>query len=320
MQLLITGGAGYIGSHACKLLAARGHAVVAYDDLSRGHERNVRWGPFERGDVNDRDRLVWVLRQHRIDAVLHFAGQAYVGESMTQPGAYFRANTAGSCALFDALAVAGVRDVVFSSTCATYGEPEIMPIAESTPQRPVNPYGLSKLMAEQALAWFGRAHGLRWAALRYFNVAGCDPDGTLGEEHEPETHLIPLAIDAALGKRPPLSVFGGDYPTLDGTAVRDYIHVMDLVAAHVLALEHLRAGNASLIANLATGTGSSVRQVIDTVARVAGRPVPHAIVARRPGDPPILVADPSHARTTLGWRHRYGLTDMIAHAWAWFAR
>ncbi len=313
--ILVTGGAGYIGSHCCQRLAALGHVPVVLDNLVRGHRDAVRWGPFAHGDLRDAAALAGVFAAHRIDAVIHFAALAYVGESMADPGAYFAANTSGSLTLLDAMHRAGVRDLVFSSTCATYGTPERQPIAEDAPQRPVNPYGESKLMVERLCAWFGRCHGLRWAALRYFNVAGSDPGGALGERHEPETHLIPNVLRAAAGG-PPVQVFGTDYPTPDGTAIRDYIHVCDLVEAHVLALDRVRGGASGLCLNLGTGRGASVREVIAACAAVAGRDVPHAFAPRRAGDPPMLVADPSRARAELGWSARYDLRDMVAHAWA----
>jgi len=313
--ILVTGGAGYIGSHCCQLLASQGHDVVVLDNLFRGHRKNVRWGAFEHGDLRDPAFLAEVFARHRIDAVIHFAALAYVGESMTQPGAYFAANTSGSLNLLEAMRRAGVRDLVFSSTCATYGQPERMPITESTPQKPVNPYGESKLMVEQLCRWYGEVAGLRWAALRYFNVAGSDPSGVLGEEHEPETHLIPNVLRAIAGG-PELSIFGDDYPTPDGSAIRDYIHVVDLVAAHAQALAALQQGANALKLNLGTGQGSSVKQVIAAGERVTGKKVPHRLAPRRPGDPPELVADPRLAEKTLRWKAKYTLDDMVAHAWA----
>lgn len=316
MNILVTGGAGYIGSHCCQLLAAQGHDVVVLDNLFRGHRKNVRWGAFEHGDLRDTAFLADVFARNAIDAVIHFAALAYVGESMQRPGDYFAANTTGSLNLLEAMRRAGVRDLVFSSTCATYGQPETMPITESTPQRPVNPYGESKLMVEQLCRWYGEVAGLRWAALRYFNVAGSDPSGVLGEEHEPETHLIPNVLRAITGG-PELQIFGDDYPTPDGSAVRDYIHVVDLVGAHALALRAVQGGATGVKLNLGTGHGSSVKQVMAACARVTGKPVPHRIAPRRPGDPPELVADPTLAQHTLGWRAQFGLDDMVTHAWAY---
>jgi UDP-arabinose 4-epimerase len=319
MNILVTGGAGYIGSHCCKLLASQGHEVVVLDNLFRGHRRNVRWGAFEHGDLRDAGFLAGVFARHRIDAVIHFAALAYVGESMHKPGDYFAVNTTGSLNLIEAMTRAGVRDLVFSSTCATYGQPDTMPISETTVQKPVNPYGESKLMVEQLCRWYGEVAGLRWAALRYFNVAGSDPDADIGEEHEPETHLIPNVLHAIEGG-PELQIFGDDYPTPDGSAIRDYIHVCDLVEAHVAALSKLQAGASGLKLNIATGTGSSVKQVLAACERVTGKPAPHRLSPRRPGDPPELVADPSRARSELGWKARYTLDDMVAHAWAYRRR
>jgi UDP-arabinose 4-epimerase len=259
-----------------------------------------------------------LLRRHRIEAVLHFAAFAYVGESMMQPAKYFRNNVINSLTLLEALQAQGVRHVVFSSTCATYGEPTSVPIAETQPQRPVNPYGESKLFVERALQWHNAAHGLDYVALRYFNAAGADPEAEIGEDHDPESHLIPLAIEAALGRGPALKIFGTDYPTPDGTAIRDYIHVTDLAAAHVAALDHLRRGGTSTALNLGTGTGHSVRDVIAAVERATGRPVPYETAPRRPGDPPVLVAAPACARQVLGWRpHRSDLGTIATTATCW---
>jgi UDP-arabinose 4-epimerase len=319
--ILVTGGAGYIGSHACKALAAAGWEPVTYDNLGRGHREAVRWGPLVEGDLADGKRLVETLRRFKAEAVMHFAAFAYVGESVTVPELYFRNNVVNSLVLLEAMHEAGVRQIVFSSTCATYGLPEAMPIAESAPQHPVNPYGESKLMIERMLHWLGPAHGLRHAALRYFNAAGADPGGEIGEHHEPETHLIPLILDAALGRRDAIEIYGTDYPTPDGTAIRDYIHVNDLAQAHVLALEHLGGGGDSLALNLGTGTGHSVRAVIDAAERVTGRRIARRETGRRPGDPPILVADARRAQATLRWTPRLsGLDDILATAWAWHRR
>jgi UDP-arabinose 4-epimerase len=284
-----------------------------------GHEKAVRWGPLAKVDLRDRDGVFSVFEAYRPEAVVHFAACSFVGESMQDPGKYFANNTVGSQNLLDALVAHDVRDIVFSSTCATYGEPDTMPISEQTPQQPVNPYGRSKLMVEEMLEWYGQIHGLRWAALRYFNVAGADPDADIGEQHDPESHLIPLAIWAAQGKRDQLSVFGTDYPTPDGTAIRDYIHVWDLVQAHLLALDFLQADGGPLQANLGTGNGHSVRQVIDTVGAVTGRPVPSIDTDRRAGDPPELVADARRATQQLQWTpQRSDLPTMVEDAWTWF--
>jgi UDP-glucose-4-epimerase GalE len=320
MNVLVTGGAGYIGSHTCKHLAASGHTPVVIDDLSQGHDWAVKWGPLERGSLGDPARLAEVLAAHRVDAVIHFAASALVGESMTDPGKYFRNNTLATFNLIEAVRAAGVGTIVFSSTCATYGNPVRVPIDEDHPQVPVNPYGESKLMVEKMLRWYGQCHGLRWMALRYFNAAGADPDGEIGEDHDPESHLIPLVIGGTLGTARPVKVFGTDYPTPDGTAVRDYIHVADLADAHLRAIECLNGGTPSQAINLGTGVGHSVRQVIDTVGQVSGRHVPFDVAPRRAGDPPELVADPSRARAVLGWTPRSGrLETIVDHAWKWHA-
>jgi UDP-arabinose 4-epimerase len=317
-NVLVTGGAGYIGSHTCKALAAAGYLPVVLDSLVYGHRWAVRWGPFERADLADRKAIERVLRERRIGAVVHFAAYAYVGESMTDPGKYFRNNVANTLNLLEAMRVAGVEQIVFSSTCATYGVPDAVPIAEDHPQRPVNPYGESKLFIERALHWHGVAHGLRWMALRYFNAAGADPDGEIGEDHDPETHLIPLAIETALGRRHELQVMGTDYPTADGTAIRDFVHVTDLADAHVRALRHLEREGASGALNLGTGSGHSVREVIAMVERVSGRTINARNAPRRAGDPPALVAAPGRARQLLGWRPQWSsLESIVQTAYRW---
>jgi UDP-glucose-4-epimerase GalE len=318
MHILVTGGAGYIGSHTAKLLAAAGHQPVIFDDMSQGHDWAVKWGPLERGNLADPARLAEVFASRRVEAVVHFAASALVGESMTNPMKYFRNNTMGTLNLLDAMRDASVGTIVFSSTCATYGDPVRVPIDETHPQAPVNSYGESKLMVEKILRWYGESYGLRWMALRYFNAAGADPDGEIGEDHDPESHLIPLVIGAAQGTRPPVKIFGTDYPTPDGTAVRDYIHVTDLADAHLRALDHLASGTPSQPINLGTGRGHSVREVVDAVARVSGKAVPAVEAARRPGDPPELVAAPARAREVLGWNCQYpDLETIVRHAWAW---
>jgi UDP-glucose-4-epimerase GalE len=319
--VLVTGGAGYIGSHTCKALARAGHLPVTLDNLSHGHKAAVRWGPLVQGDTRDRGVVERALREHRIDAVVHFAAHAYVGESMRDPGKYFGNNVTGSLALLDAMRACDVRKIVFSSTCATYGIPRSLPIVEDHPQDPISPYGESKRAVERALHWYGAAHALRSVTLRYFNAAGADLDGEIGEEHEPETHLIPLAIGAALGTRAPLQVCGADYPTPDGTAVRDYVHVSDLADAHARALDYLDAGGESVVLNLGTGRGHSVRAVIAAVERSARRPVPRCDAARRTGDPAGLVADPGRACELLGWAPQCSdLETIIDTAWRWHAR
>lgn len=316
-RVLVTGGAGYIGSHTCKALAAAGHVPVTFDNLSTGHRDAVRFGPLVHGELADRDLVEHTLRAQRIDAVIHFAASAYVGESMTDPAKYFRNNVVHTLTLLEAMHAAGVRHLVFSSTCATYGVPRTVPIPEDHPQQPVNPYGESKLFVERALHWHGVAHGLRWLALRYFNAAGADPDGELGEVHEPETHLIPLAIQAALGQRGPLQVMGTDYDTPDGTAVRDYIHVTDLAEGHVAALRWLLANPGSLTVNLGTGRGYSVLELVRAYEAASGRAIPYEIVARRPGDVAACWADPTLARELLGWEAKLDLDRMCQDSWRW---
>jgi UDP-glucose-4-epimerase GalE len=320
-SILVTGGAGYIGSHTCKLLARAGYRPVVFDNLSRGHREAVRWGPLVEADLADRARLGAALAEHRVAGVMHFAAHACVGESVADPALYYRNNLVGTLSLLDAMRRVGVGNIVFSSTCAIYGTPEITPIRESAPQRPVNPYGETKLAIERALCWYGEAYGIRSAALRYFNAAGADPDREIGEHHEPETHLIPLILQAALGRRPQIEIYGIDYPTPDGTAIRDYVHVHDLAIAHLQALEHLRGGGASIAVNLGTGRGHSVREVIAAVERISGRRVPAQTTPRRAGDPPALVADPSLAAERLGWRAQFSdLDTIIRTALAWHTR
>jgi len=319
--VLVTGGAGYIGSHVCKALAAAGYLPVSFDNLVHGHDWAVRWGPLERGDLLDGDRLSQVLRVHRPVAVIHFAAWAYVGESVIDPLKYYHNNVAGTISLIAAMRAAGVDRLVFSSTCATYGVPQPGAIKEEHPQRPVNPYGHSKLMIEQILRDCGQAYGLRSVALRYFNAAGADPGGELGEVHDPETHLIPLVIKAASNPDAPVTVFGTDYPTADGTCVRDYIHVQDLARAHILGLQYLEGERAVVAFNLGTGRGHSVREIIDATKRVTGREVSMRFGLRRPGDPPELVADATAARTVLRWQPEYVEIDAIIEtAWRWHNR
>lgn len=319
-SVLVTGGAGYVGSHACKVLARAGYRPIVLDDLSRGHREAVGWGPLVKCDIAERTAVAAVLGEHRVSAVMHFAAYAYVGESVSDPALYYRNNLGGTLALLDAMRETGVEKIVFSSTCATYGNPATVPIRETAPQLPVNPYGETKLAIERALRSYGDAYGLRWISLRYFNAAGADPDGEIGERHEPETHLIPLVLDAALRRRPQIEIYGTDYPTPDGTAIRDYVHVQDLAEAHLRALEHLEAGGNSMALNLGTGHGHSVREVIRAVEAISGRPVPYREAARRPGDPPSLVADPSLAAELLGWRARISdLSMIIRTALGWHA-
>ncbi|MCL6607067.1 MAG: UDP-glucose 4-epimerase GalE [Geminicoccaceae bacterium] len=319
--VLVTGGAGYVGSHACKALALAGFTPVTFDNFSTGNRWAVRFGPLEPGDILDLAALHLAFKRHRPIAVMHFAGAALVGESMREPALYWRQNLAGTLNLVEACRIHDVGAFVFSSTCAVYGTPERVPIDEDTPKAPINPYGASKLAVERLLADAAMAHGLRFAALRYFNAAGADPEGELGEHRPVETHLIPLLLDAILGLRPPLQVLGTDYPTPDGTAIRDYVHVADLAVAHVRALEHLLAGGDSLACNLGTGEGHSVRQVIEAAERITGRPVPRVEAPRRPGDPPRLVADPGLARDRFRLlpSNVAGLERILETAWAWHA-
>ena len=302
MKILVTGGAGYIGSHACKALALAGHEPVVFDNLSRGHRDAVLWGPLINGSLLDSAALDAAFRTHRPDGVIHFAALAYVGESMEDPALYYRVNVTGTQNLLDAMRRHGRSTIVFSSTCATYGIPLMLPITEATPQAPINPYGFTKLVIERMIQDYTQAYSFRSIALRYFNAAGADPDGDLGERHDPETHAIPLAILAALGEGGPFHIFGTDYPTPDGTAVRDYVHVADLADAHVKAMEHLAAGSLGGAYNLATGVGTSVLDIVRAVEAATGREVPIIMSQRRSGDPPSLFATGDLARKQLGWR------------------
>jgi UDP-glucose-4-epimerase GalE len=319
MKVLVTGGAGYIGSHTAKELVRDGHEVVVLDNFSTGHRWAVKWGELVEGDVGDVALVARTLRRCGIEAVMHFAASAYVGESMVEPRKYFRNNVVNTIGLLDGMLAAGVTRIVFSSTCATYGTPEQLHLTEEHPQKPVNPYGESKLFIEKMLGWYAPAYGFTYAALRYFNAAGADADHELGEEHFPETHLIPLVIDAALGRRSTVDIFGTDYPTPDGTAIRDYIHVTDLARAHVLALQQLQAGN-SVLLNLGTGHGYSVREVIAAVQTVTGRTVPARDTPRRAGDPAVLVAAAGRAATVLGWQPKCSeLVEIVRTAFDWHA-
>jgi UDP-glucose-4-epimerase GalE len=315
--VLVTGGAGYIGSHACKALHQAGYRVVVFDNLSAGHREAVRYGELVVGDIADVDAVRAAIRRHRLSAVMHFAALLDVGESVRLPLRYYRNNVTGALSVIEAMAAESVTSFVFSSTCATYGEPRETPIKETHPQHPINPYGQTKLAVEQALPHAERAFGLRWTALRYFNAAGADPDGEIGEDHSPEIHIIPRALAAASGG-PPLHVFGDDYPTPDGTCLRDYIHVTDLADAHVKALVFLENGGASDAYNLGTGRPHSVKDVIHAVERVVGRQVPWTLAPRRPGDPAVLYAAAEKAATALRWTPRYPDLDAIVDtAWHW---
>jgi UDP-arabinose 4-epimerase len=319
--ILVTGGAGFVGSHACKALAQAGYTPVTFDTLERGHERAVKWGPLHHGDLRSEKDLQRTFETWRPSAVMHFAAYAYVGESTADPLKYYENNVGGTAKLLKACADFGCRNVVFSSSCATYGIPARLPLKEDDPQYPVNPYGYTKLIVERMLKEAEAAHGIKHVALRYFNAAGADPDGELGELHEPETHLIPLVLFAAMGRLPSIKVFGNDYPTPDGTCIRDYVHVSDLADAHVAALDWLGADKASNAFNLGNGRGFSVADVIQTSEEATGLPVRAEMCPRRPGDPPILISDSTRATQLLGWKPNYPeLRQQIDHAWRWFRR
>ena len=319
MSVLVTGGAGYIGSHTVKALRAAGADVVIYDDLSAGHRGAAKaaGAPLEEGSIADAARLREIIRAHGVDAIMHFAAWLSVGDSVRDPAGYYENNVGGALAVLRAAAEAGVQHFIFSSTAATFGDPIETPITETHPQRPINAYGETKLAIERALPHFERAYGLRSVTLRYFNAAGADPDGALGEDHHPENHVIPRAIDAALG-RDTFAIYGVDYDTPDGTCLRDYVHVADLASAHLLSLEALRAGAASTSYNLGNGTPISVREVVNSVERVTGRPLPAGTGPRRAGDPGVLFASSEKIRRELGWQPRYEAIDVIVEtAWRW---
>ena len=317
MNILVIGGAGYIGSHACKLLSARGYQPISYDNLSRGHRASVKWGPLEVGDIADRDRLRAVLEHYQPAALMHFAAFAYVGELVENPLLYYRNNVVGSVSLLETVNRFGPLPIVFSSSCVTYGIPSSVPISEDHPQLPITPYGHSKLFVERILADLGRVSALPWVSLRYFNAAGADPDGEIGEEHDPETHLIPLVL-AAARDRTAVQIYGTDYNTHDGTCIRDYVHVMDIAEAHLRALDYLLAKGESCALNLANTRGYSVREVIAAAERVCGWTIAAKPAPRRPGDPPILIGSADRARARLGWMPaRSDLEVQIADAWRW---
>jgi UDP-arabinose 4-epimerase len=321
MNILVTGGAGYIGSHTCKALAEAGFKPIAYDNLTTGHDWAVQWGPLVRGDILDRDRLSEVLREYLPSAVMHFAAYSSVDESIKEPFKYYLNNVVGTVNLLGAMHENGVNQIVFSSTCATYGNPQVVPISELHPQNPINPYGASKLMVERILTDFGLAYDLRSISLRYFNAAGADPEGEIGETHNVETRLIPLVLAAARGTALKVTIHGTDYGTDDGTCIRDYVHVTDLAEAHVLALKAFEGDCNSSSYNLGTGTGFSVREVIKTARTVTGRTIAVVEGPRRPGDPPELVADATRAKKELGWQPRYGdLGQIVATAWNWMLK
>lgn len=317
-RILVTGGAGYIGSHTCKALAAAGYLPIAFDNLSLGHRWAVKWGPLIEAELLDKGAVRRALEENGVGAVVHFAASAYVGDSMRDPAAYYRNNVLATLALLDGMREAGVSDIVFSSSCSVYGNPGYVPVDESHPTGPLSPYGQTKLDGENALRWYGQAYGLRWMALRYFNAAGADSEGQIGEDHDPETRLVPRAIMAALGSEPALSIFGSDYPTTDGTAIRDYIHVSDLARAHVSALTALRNGAASQVLNLGTGRGYSVREVLAAVGAALGCAVPHVVAPRREGDPAEVVADARNAKKVLSWEPRESdLGSIVTSAARW---
>ncbi len=320
-MILVIGGAGYIGSHTNKELHRQNYQTVVYDNLVYGHRESVKWGRLEVGDIADKRRLEEVFQEYPIEAVIHFAAYAYVGESVTEPSKYYNNNVCNTVRLLDIMRKYHVRYIVFSSTCATYGIPEKIPITEEMPQKPVNPYGATKLMVERIMADYHRAYGLNYCCLRYFNAAGADPEGEIGESHTPETHLIPLVLDAAGGQRDSVSIYGTDYPTEDGTCVRDYIHVTDLADAHIRALEYLKADGESGCFNLGNGNGNSVAQIIETVKKVTGKEFAVKKEGRRAGDPPILVGSSKKAEEILGWKPKYAeIETIVDHAWKWHER
>ena len=318
MSILICGGAGYIGSHINKLLARQGYETVVFDNLVFGHREAVQWGELVVGDLADREALRRVFAEHDIEAVFHLAAYAYVGESVMEPEKYYYNNVANTLNLLQVMRHHGCDKIIFSSTCATYGEPESVPITEDMPQHPINPYGASKLMVERIFRDYAAAYGLRFAVLRYFNAAGADPEGEIGESHDPETHIIPLVLDAASGMRPDIKVFGTDYDTPDGSCVRDYIHVADLASAHLLALHYLKQNGKGDFFNLGNSLGTSVLEIVESAKRVTGQNFNVTLAARRSGDPAKLVGSSNKARSVLGWEPQYADIDKImAHAWYW---
>ena len=318
MNILVTGGAGYIGSHCCKALSQKGFHPITIDNLVYGHKNFVRWGEFFQGDAGDPAHLKECLRHYKIDAVMHFAAYAYVGESVEDPLKYYENNLRNTIQLLHAVLENNIKYIVFSSTCATYGDPEIIPIDEDHPLNPINPYGKTKRMVEEILADYHAAYGLKYMSLRYFNAAGADPDAEVGEDHDPETHLIPLVLDVAAGKRKVIKIFGTDYGTPDGTCIRDYIHVTDLAQAHILALQRLTGGAAGSVYNLGNSQGFSVLEVIERARKITGKNIAVENSDRRPGDPPVLIASNEKAVKELGWKPQYAdLDDIIGTAWRW---
>jgi UDP-glucose 4-epimerase len=321
MNICVIGGAGYIGSHAVKLLVEKGHTVTCVDNLSNGHYSAVdKRAKFYIGDLANTFQMIDIFQKEKVEAVMHFAASAYVGESVTDPRKYYRNNVSNTVSMLDAMHATGIRKLVFSSTCATYGIPEKMPMTEDIPQKPINPYGDSKLMVEHILKDVAKAEGLAFAAPRYFNVAGCAPDGAIGEDHRPETHIIPVLLNVVLGKKSHMDLYGTDYPTKDGTCIRDYIHVWDLVEAHLVLLENLKPGQ-GLFYNLGVGRGYSNREIIQAVEKVTGKKIPVKEAPRRAGDPPELYADPSKVKKELGWSARFtDLDEIVRTAWNWFSK
>ena len=321
MAILICGGAGYIGSHVNKMLNRMGYETVVFDNLVYGHREAVKWGTFVKGDLKNQEEVDAIFERYSIEAVMHFAAYAYVGESVADPEKYYFNNVVCTLNLLRAMRAHECDKIIFSSTCATYGEPDRLPITEEMPQRPINPYGVSKLMVERILSDYGIAYGLRSVALRYFNAAGADPEGEIGEDHTPETHLIPLVLDVATGKRLDIKVFGADYPTRDGSCIRDYIHVEDLASAHVLALKYLQAGGVSECFNLGNEWGTSVLEVIEAAEKVTGKEILVTLTDRRPGDPAVLVGSGEKAKRVLGWEPKYAdIETIVWHAWEWHKR
>ncbi len=317
MNILVTGGAGYIGSHAVAALKEKGYGVVVVDNLVKGHADAVKGTKLYVGDIGNGELMDKIFSENKIDGVMHFSAFSLVGESMEKPYEYYNNNVCQSMNLFYSMVKHDVKNIVFSSTAATFGEPDEIPISETTPQNPINTYGETKLAMEKMLKWFGVAYGINSICLRYFNVAGAHPSGDIGEDHRPETHLIPIVLQVAAGKREKLSVFGGDYPTKDGTCVRDYIHVSDLAQAHILAMEYMIKNNCSDSFNLGSGGGYSNLEILNAAREVTGKPIPASINERRPGDPPVLIASSEKAERVLGWKREYGIKEIIATAWKW---
>jgi len=316
--VLVTGGAGYIGSHACKSLAKNGYIPVTYDNLINGNKNAVKWGPFEKGDILDSSKLIKVINKYKPVAIMHFAAHIAAGESVTDPGKYYRNNTMGGLSVIEAAVACGIKHIIFSSTAAVYGISEINPITEDLSTQPINPYGYSKLMVEKMLESFSTAYGITYSILRYFNAAGADPEGEIGCYHKQPSNLIPVIMEILAGKREYLEIFGTDYNTQDGTAIRDYIHVSDLASAHVLALKHLLSGGTNILVNLGTGQGYSVKEVVTSSTKVSGKQVPMKNTSRRAGDPPILVSNANKAYDILGWKAEYtNIDDITSTAWQW---